>query len=85
MKKRFLNLLIAIDQLLWVVITLGGGYPDETISAAMYRYEMDGKLIGKIFRPIIDKLFWFHEKHCENSFLNEIGDMQLPDSYRKKE
>ena len=35
MKQRLLNLLIAIDQLLWVLLTLGRGHPDETISAAL--------------------------------------------------
>lgn len=34
MKKRILNLLIALDQLAWVIVTLGKGKPDETISAA---------------------------------------------------
>lgn len=34
MKQRLLNLFIALDQLAWVVLTLGKGSPDETISAA---------------------------------------------------
>jgi hypothetical protein len=37
MKQRLLNVLIAIDQLAWVVLTLGAGHPDETISAAAWR------------------------------------------------
>lgn len=37
MKRRILNLLIAIDQLAWVALTLGNGLPDETISAALWR------------------------------------------------
>ena len=37
MKQRILNLLIALDQLAWVLVTLGAGHPDETISAASYR------------------------------------------------
>ena len=35
-------MLIAIDQLLWVLLTLGKGHPDETISAA-WRMEQQGK------------------------------------------
>ena len=35
MKQRILNLLIALDQLAWVLLTLGKGHPDETISAAL--------------------------------------------------
>lgn len=34
MKQRALNLLIAIDQLAYVLLTLGAGHPDETLSAA---------------------------------------------------
>ena len=36
MKRRILHLLIALDQLAWVVLTLGKGYPDETISADVW-------------------------------------------------
>ena len=39
MKQRILNLLIAIDQLAYVLLTLGAGHPDETLSAAAWRTE----------------------------------------------
>ena len=32
MKQRILNFLIAIDQLAYVLVTLGAGHPDETLS-----------------------------------------------------
>ena len=38
MRRRLLNLLIALDQLVYVLLTLGHGSPDETMSAA------DGRL-----------------------------------------
>ena len=82
MKRRLLNLALAIDQLLWVIITLGNGSPDETISAAAWRLEKSGKLGGKIFRPIIDKLFWFDEEHCKSAFMSEVLRSQLHYSYR---
>lgn len=83
MKQRILNLLIAFDQLLWVVFTLGKGYPDETISAAAWRMEQQGKLAGRILRPIIDALFWPLEKdHCYLSWLSEVQRSQLPSSYK---
>lgn len=85
MKRRLLNLLIAIDQLLWVALTLGNGYPDETISAAMWRLEQEGRWVGRILRPLIDLLFFFHKDHCENAFHNEIGNIQLPEKYRRKD
>jgi hypothetical protein len=84
MRQRLLNLLIAIDQLLWVVLTLGKGMPDETISAASYRMEQQGKLAGRVLRPIIDALFWPIERnHCRLSFESEILGQQLPCAYRK--
>jgi hypothetical protein len=52
MKQRILNLLIVIDQLIYVVITLGSGCPDETMSSAAWRLEQKGKIQGKIFRPL---------------------------------
>jgi hypothetical protein len=57
MKRRVLNLAIALDQMAWVLITLGHGSPDETISAALWRMEQAGKRAGKLFRPVVDALF----------------------------
>jgi hypothetical protein len=68
MKQRILNLLIAIDQLFYVIITLGNGDPDETMSAAAWRLEQKDHYAGKIFRPIIDTLFWFDPHHCQTSY-----------------
>ena len=83
MKQRILNLLIAIDQLLWVLLTLGKGHPDETISAASYRMEQEGKLAGRILRPLIDALFRPLERdHCYRAWLSEAQRSQLPSAYR---
>jgi hypothetical protein len=83
MRQRLLNLLIAIDQLLWVVLTLGKGMPDETISAAAWRLEREGKLAGRVLRPLIDALFWpLKRDHCRLSFEAEIDRRQLPAAYR---
>ena len=84
LKTRFLNVLIAVDQLLWVLLTLGKGHPDETISAAAWRMEQQGKLAGRILRPLIDALFLPIERdHCRLSFLAEIRKTQLPPEYRR--
>ena len=84
MKQRLLNLLIAVDQLLWVLLTLGKGHPDETISAAMWRMEQQGKLAGRILRPLIDLLFRPIEKdHCRKSFESERRGAQLPAAYKE--
>ena len=85
MKQRLLNVLIAIDQLAWVVLTLGKGYPDETISAAAWRMEQQGKFAGRILRPLIDLLFLpFERDHCRLSFESECDGSQLPDDYRAR-
>lgn len=85
MKQRILNLLIALDQLAWVIVTLGKGKPDETISAALWRMEQQGKLAGRILRPLIDLLFRPLERdHCRLSFESEVRGAHLPDYYRTK-
>ncbi len=81
--QRILHLLIALDQLAWVVLTLGKGYPDETISAAAWRMERQGKLAGRVLRPILDLLFRPLERdHCRKSFESELQGRQLPPAYR---
>lgn len=82
MKQRLLNLAIAIDQVAYVLITLGAGSPDETLSAAAYRTERSGKLFGKVFRPTIDLLFRPLERnHCYSAFMAEKLRTQLPKEY----
>ena len=84
MRQRILNILIAIDQLAWVVLTLGKGHPDETISAALWRMEQQGKLAGKVLRPVIDLLFLPLERdHCRKSFESEQRGAHLPAAYRE--
>ena len=83
MKQRILNLLIALDQLAWVLLTLGRGHPDETISAAAWRMEQQGKLVGRILRPLIDLLFLPIERdHCRKAWLSEVQRSQLPSDYK---
>ena len=84
MKQRILNILIAIDQLAWVLLTLGKGHPDETISAAAWRMERQGKIAGRVLRPLIDLLFRPIEKdHCRKSFESEVRGAHLPAAYRE--
>ena len=67
MLRYVLNILIALDQL---VNTLVGGYPDETLSASAWLGEREGKIYGRIFRPVIDFLFtpWMTD-HCRKAWL----------------
>lgn len=82
MKQRLLNILIALDQLIYVLITLGNGSPDETMSAAAWRLEKSGRWQGKLFRPLIDALFWFDKNHCENAYYSEVHKLQQHESTR---
>lgn len=71
--------LIAFDQL---INTMIGGYADETLSARAWRADRDGKILGKIFRPTIDFLFFFDPQHCFGSYLAEYERKQFPREYR---
>ena len=81
--RRTLNFLISLDQLAWVVITLGHGSPDETISAALWRLEQRGKLAGKLFRPVVDLIFRpLETDHCQRAYEAEKYGRQLPKEYQ---
>lgn len=72
MKARVLNILIAIDKLIYQLITLGYGSSWDTISSAAYRMEQKGRLVGKLSRPVIDWVFSAlgDEKHCFTSYIS---------------
>lgn len=71
-KLRLLIIVVAIDCLLFAIITLGNCRRNETISAASYALEQQGKWQGKLFRPLIDKILSPLEKdHCRMSWLLE--------------
>lgn len=81
-RYRLLNLLIVLDSFLYVVLTLGTGYPSETFSSAAYRAEKQGKFYGKA-RPFIDWLFHRLEKdHCKLSYEYAVNKYNLPEDMR---
>jgi len=83
MRARILNFLIALDQLAYVLLTLGAGHPDETLSAAAYRTERKNRLLGIAFRPLIDLIFLPIERdHCQKAFEAERRGAQLPKEYQ---
>ena len=80
MKQYLLNVAIALDQL---GNALRGGSPDETLSAAAWRTEQEGRILGRIFRPLIDLLAHHWERdHCRKSFESERLQRHLPKEYR---
>lgn len=81
MKQYILNILIAIDQLANAALN---GDPDETLSARAWRTEQDGKIFGKIFRPVIDTiaLLFLDFNHCYKSYQSEVKRKQLHTHYQ---
>lgn len=84
MKQRVRNLLISVDQFIYVWISFGNGLPDETMSSAAWRTERDGKILGRVFRPIIDSIFrlFGEDGHCYKSFLSEKDRSHVPDELK---
>lgn len=72
-KSRILRILIALDIFVFALITLGGSKRNETISAAAWDLEREGKWQGELFRPSIDAIFNLLDdtNHCQKAWLNE--------------
>ena len=86
MKQRVLNVLIALDQLLFCLATLGHSSPDETLSAAAWRWGQAGKLRGRVLCPLIDALFLpFERDHCQTAYQSELRGLHLPPEYRQED
>jgi hypothetical protein len=83
--------------LIWHMIVGHGkpSYADETISARTGRAVKNDKILGHIFRPLIDALFFWQSQqykmpdgsikvipsHCERARLKELHKRGLPDEY----
>ena len=65
-----LKALIWLDVQVLRIVTFGRARPGETISAAAWSLEMDGKWQGKLLVPVIDFLFrpWMAD-HCRKAWL----------------
>ena len=83
-KHWWVQFLIAIDQLLNVMVTplQGSAWADETLSARAWRAERDGKWFGRIFRPLIDRIFFWQDGHCAIAYQREKERAQVPPEYR---
>lgn len=73
------HVLIALDQL---AHTLIGGQADETLSAAAWRWELQGKRVWP--RKLIDRLFFWDQDHCRTSYEAEIERRHLPGHYSQE-
>ena len=64
-----LKFLLWLDIAIFQIITLGVAKRGETISAAAYRAEQQGRWLGKVARPVIDFLIPFGpQPHCKQAF-----------------
>lgn len=62
---RLLTILYILDNLVLAILTLGACKVGETLSSVAWELELDGKLMGKIMRPVIDWfLGWAEKEHC---------------------
>lgn len=77
--KWLINLFISIDQLFNALLN---GSPDETLSSRAYRADRDKKVFGKVFRPLIDLIFFWQKRHCYQSYLAEVERKQLSGSFK---
>lgn len=75
---RAIQIAIALDQLL---NTLVGGWADETLSARMWRHR--ALPWWREARWLVDKLFFWQQNHCYQSFVSELQRKQLPEDYQE--
>lgn len=79
MKQYLLNLLIALDQLINVVLR---GEPDETLSSRAHRMRAKGHRWWGWTATAIDKLFFWQPGHCAWAYDYEQRRMQSPPAMR---
>ena len=79
--SRIINILLALDCLVFALLTLGGSYTSESFSSAAYRAELKGQFYGRA-RKWIDKLFDLlgQKEHCRRAYFS--ARFNLPDDMR---
>ena len=76
MKRYFLNLLIALDQLANVILR---GAPDETLSSRAHRMRVKGQPVWGWIAGLIDVLALpWQDEHCAQAYQNEVSRRQMP-------
>jgi hypothetical protein len=78
LKKRLLTIFTAFDHIILALITLGGCFRGETLSAVAWSLERQGKFLG-FTRPLIDWLLaWLEDNHCQKQWDYESYLRKLP-------
>ena len=78
-----MQFLIALDQVLNTLIWIRGdgfGWADETLSARLFRLHLQDVLSEKWF-GLVDKLFFWEQSHCHDSWMSEIERKQIAKHY----
>lgn len=89
----FHQLFVAVDQLLNVLVTplSAGAWADETLSCRAFRMDRAGKPWGRVWRPVIDALFFWQKQapwiqgHCHGAYVKERARYNLPPEMRGPE
>lgn len=68
---------IAVDQLFNALL---GGFADETLSSRAWRQHIAG--IRSWPKELIDRIFFWQEDHCRESYVSELQRNHLPPSMR---
>lgn len=72
MRRRVLHFCIALDQLLFVVITLGKSYPTKTIAAWSFENAKTNNVIARMLKTVIDFVYKpLRDDHCLDSYLEQ--------------
>ncbi len=67
--SRTLTILYTFDSFVLALITLGRCQIGDTLSSKAWQLDVNGRLQGRIFRPLIDWLFSRMEKdHCLQAY-----------------
>ena len=83
LKHWLIQLFIAVDQLLNVLLTPGSmqTWADETISSRAGR--LGHRYPYRIYKVVIDRLFWWQgPNHCVNAYHKELTRYQFPPAMR---
>jgi hypothetical protein len=70
-RQRIFIVLLALDHFVLALVTLGGCKGYEMISSALYSLELDRKVMGIVFRPIVDAGAYLlgSKNHCRASYV----------------
>lgn len=78
-----MQFLIALDQLLNTFVWIRGdgfGWADETLSARLFRLHLQDVLSERPYK-LIDRLFFWQQSHCYESWVSEVERKQLSKHY----